>query len=489
MAQLRAQGAVENRDIVAELIERSFMARGVAEQKLILQQNLPLPKLEIRSHGRLYRQEWYTRKDWMCGSESRHVLFFWPCLLFRPGTSPSWTITGYKNMRVFLSDSQKHEKAKSHMEAYKMWKTFDVEERIDICFSRARREEVERFNEEVRQNRAALRTLTEAVLYLSKQELSFRGHDESSVSLNKGNYRELLELISKFNPEFERHLHRKVEDSQRGNLGGGVFTGVSADIQNDIIECVDSVLQDEIDREITECNFLSIQVDETTDIATKEQLSVILRFDRKGEVVERFLKFFDVSSDRSASTISCVVKQILSKYGESLKEKLIIQTYDGASVMSGHISGVQRLLFEDYPYAYFFYCASHRLNLVLCQSASSVTAVKVFFANVSAFSSFTSMSSKRKELFRKHGIEIPLPGDTRWYYRSRTVGVIFEKYQSLLTALECILENPQTWDDITLSMSSGLLQHLNSFVFCFLMTLFNKIFQQSSILYMVLQNR
>ena len=99
------------------------------------------------------------------------------------------------------------------------------------------------------------------------------------------------------------------------------------------------------------------------------------------------------------------------------------------------------------------------------------------------------MSSKRKELFRKHGIEIPQPGDTRWYYRSRTVGVIFEKHQSLLTALECILENPQTWDDITLSMSSGLLQHLNSFVFCFLMTLFNKIFQQSSILFMVLQNR
>ena len=46
---------------------------------------------------------------------------------------------------------------------------------------------------------------------------------------------------------------------------------------------------------------------------------------------------------------------------------------------------------------------------------------------VSAFSSFTSMSSKRKELFRKHVIEIPQPEDTRWFYRSRTVGVIFEK--------------------------------------------------------------
>ena len=153
-----------------------------------------------------------------------------------------------------------------------MWKTFDVVERVDICFLRIRREEVERFNEEVRQNRAALRTLTEAVLYLSKQELSFRGHDESIVSLNKGNYRELLELVSKCNPEFECRLHRNVEDSHRENVGVGVFTGVSADIQNDIIECVNSVLKDEIDRKITECNFLSIQVDETTDVATKEQL-------------------------------------------------------------------------------------------------------------------------------------------------------------------------------------------------------------------------
>ena len=58
-----------------------------------------------------------------------------------------------------------------------------------------------------------------------------------------------------------------------------------------------------------------------------------------------------------------------------------MQTYDGAFAMSGHISGVQRLLREDYPYAYFFHCAAHQLNLVLCQSASSVTAVKVFFAN------------------------------------------------------------------------------------------------------------
>ena len=145
-----------------------------------------------------------------------------------------------------------------------------------------------------------------------------------------------------------------MEDSQRGAEGGGAFTWVSSDIHYDIIECVDSVIQDEIDKEIAECNFFSIQVDEMADILDKEQLSLILCFDRKGEVLERFLTFLDVSIDRSALAISIVVKQILRRYGDTLKDKLIMQTYDGESMMSGHISGVQCLLCEDLTFTLTF---------------------------------------------------------------------------------------------------------------------------------------
>ena len=115
-----------------------------------------------------------------------------------------------------------------------------------------------------------------------------------------------------------------------------------------------------------------MQVDETTDMSTKEQLSVIIRLDKKDDdFVQRFLKFYNVSSDRTAPAIR-----------DSILNKLIMQTYDGASVMSGHISGAQTLVREDYPFAYFFHCAAHRLTLVLCQSTSSIPFVRVFFANV-----------------------------------------------------------------------------------------------------------
>ena len=189
-----------------------------------------------------------------------------------------------------------------------MWKTVDVSERVDVMFSRVRREEIER-NNDVRQSRGMLRTLSEAVLYLSRQELPFRGHDESSNSLNQGNHRELLDSFAKFDTVFARRLYGKVGESERGNTG--VFTGFSGDTQNDLIECIDSVIQDQIDEEVQQCTFLNVQVDESTDVSTKEQLSVIIRLDKKDDAV---------------------------------LNKVIMQTCDGASVMSGHISGVQSLV-------------------------------------------------------------------------------------------------------------------------------------------------
>ncbi len=95
-----------------------------------------------------------------------------------------------------------------------------------------------------------------------------------------------------------------------------------------------------MDKEVRDRTLLSIQIDETTDVSAKEQLSVIIRLDKKGKIVERFLKYHDVSTCRSANAISLIAKHILSKYEESVKEKLVMQTYNGAFVMSGCIARV-----------------------------------------------------------------------------------------------------------------------------------------------------
>ena len=131
-------------------------------------------------------------------------------------------------------------------------------------------------------------------------------------------------------------------------------------------------------QELNDCTFVSVQVDETTDVSTKEQLSIIVRLDSGSNIVERFFKFVDVSTDRTAATLTGVIKGILDQHTGITNNKLIMQTYDGAAVMSGHIGGVQTLVHQQYPFAYFVHCAAHRLNLVLSQAVSSISHCKFF---------------------------------------------------------------------------------------------------------------
>ena len=99
------------------------------------------------------------------------------------------------------------------------------------------------------------------------------------------------------------------------------------------------------------------------------------------------------------------------------------------------------------------------------------------------------MSCKRKAYFTSHKIEIPSLGDTRWHYRSRTISVLFKNnYQLPIDVLEKLVDEPTGWDDPTLNQDSGLLQYLNSFLFCFLVCLLHDILEQSAILFANLQN-
>ncbi len=49
---------------------------------------------------------------------------------------------------------------------------------------------------------------------------------------------------------------------------------------------------------------------------------------------------------------------------------IVAQSYDGASVMSGHLTGVQQRIKEDYPFAIYVHCMAHKLNLVLVESCT-----------------------------------------------------------------------------------------------------------------------
>ena len=123
--------------------------------------------------------------------------------------------------------------------------------------------------------------------------------------------------------------------------------------------------------------------------------------DRGYKIVERFLKFSNVSRDCTALGMGEVVKATLSKFGASVKSKLIMQTYDGAAVTSGQLSGLQTRIRQDYRFA-FFYCAAHRFNLVLCQSAQIIKQIKWFFLKSTLFVHFPHLVLTGISYFKRY---------------------------------------------------------------------------------------
>ena len=109
----------------------------------------------------------------------------------------------------------------------------------------------------------------------------------------------------------------------------------------------------------------SLLADESRDISNKEQLTYILRwvFLPDLEINEDFIGMYLIKKP-DAETIAASLKDILLRCNLMLDD-CRWQPYDGASTMSGHLSGVGVRLQAENPIAYRIHCANHRLDLVL----------------------------------------------------------------------------------------------------------------------------
>ena len=117
-----------------------------------------------------------------------------------------------------------------------------------------------------------------------------------------------------------------------------VFIGTSSKVQNDLIYCMGQLIMKKILAELAEANCVAIQIDESPDLSKKEQLSIVFRYVANHEVFERFVDFVDCSLERSAEQVAALAISAIERY--KVGTKLVAQTYDGASVMSGEVLGV-----------------------------------------------------------------------------------------------------------------------------------------------------
>ena len=420
-----------------------------------------------------FQASWYDKFPWLTVSREKRTFFCFSCMLFSNEKSV-WTKDGYRGIKKLYDHATKHGKTRKHRECSLDLKVFQRSKPITALLDQQKAEELSRHNKQVSANREFLKRLIDIVTFLGTHEISFRGHDEKVSSDYRGNYIDFIYFTASIDARMKMFLDHN-----------NIFKGTSATIQNDIIKSVSSVIQERIRNEIQNSDFVSIQVDETSDLSNREFLSIVIRYVVDGAPVERFLGFFQVK-DRTASGLFNVVKNAIEMF-ECDPKKIINITCDGASVMSGRIGGLGQKMKELNEDIIFVHCHAHRLSLVISDAVRDLTPCRIFFSSLTAFRSFFKHSTKRNDTLHEFAEtnnlkqkSIPSLPETRWTFGTRTVSTII----NLREVLKQALEHMRTSEDFkdTAYDARGLLQLLNDEEFIFMCILWKKIFATLDIL-------
>ncbi len=429
------------------------------------------PSTLLGTKKRSFNPDWFKTYSWLEYSVERDAGFCFPCRHFGVGSGRAehtFTKEGFRDWKHATGKEgilQGHASCFAHIQATRSW--HDYKQNQEHGTSVADRLGSAR-NEQIRLNRHYLQSVAEVILLCSRLEIALRGHDESNSSLNKGNFRELLEVVAKHDPIVKERLEQGPRNA----------TYLSPEVQNLLLRIMGDMLRKRISNEVKQAGFFSLLADESKDASKKEQLAIIVRYvDENAIIHERFLTFVEATSLTAESLTAYLISTLTEHRLDPAY--IVSQGYDGASVMSGSCSGVQQRLKEVAPCAVYIHCYAHKLNLALVDCVKSIQFACDFFCLLEALYVFISTSkahnvfvAKQKELHPEKQVHrLQRLSDTRWACRQGAVNAICCTYDSLLATLEDISEGV---DRAKAVEATGLLQ-IKSFKFLLLLIMFDRI--------------
>ena len=293
--------------------------------------------------------------------------------------------------------------------------------------------------EQKRLNRQRLVPIIERILFLGRQELSFRGHRGESKQLdieepkeNDLNFRAALRLRLRAGDIVLKHLL----DSSGSNS-----KFFSLMIQNEIINISRTLICQRIVSEVQKSVPFSILADESAHVSAHEKLSISVRYvfqiDRSVFLKEMFLGFITVTDLTGEGIANSIISFCIST-GLDLNN-LVGLGLDGASAMSGKYKGVQACIREKYPVVHY----THSLNLAIGK-ANNVVLGNVFSNLSSIILFFHGYPLRGKKL--RQAIQAVCPESkrqrlkticaTRWVERHDAMLVFMELIEAVVSCLE-----------------------------------------------------
>ncbi|XP_022150761.1 zinc finger MYM-type protein 1-like [Momordica charantia] len=144
----------------------------------------------------------------------------------------------------------------------------------------------------------------------------------------------------------------------------------------------------------------SIFIDESKDIFSKEQMSVVLRYVDKSHVIdERFVGIIHVANTNSLS-LKETIDEFFPQHGLSIAS-LRGQEYDGATNMQGEFNGLKALILKENECTFYLHYVSPKLQLALIATAKNHVELLVDFI-VTNLVNVIGASAKRRDILREN---------------------------------------------------------------------------------------
>jgi hypothetical protein len=462
------------------------------------------PVSGIEKNRRRFQSSWYKMFDWLEYSEVKDAAYCLPCFLFakkptgRFGSS-AFTIDGFRNWKKVNDGTHcsflvhmGNGPCSPHNNAVKCCDNLkNQSQHIDKVIDK-------QTSEEKLNNRLRLKASIESIRYLAYQGCAFRGHDEGPDSKNRGNFLELIKVVSYFNEDVAKVVLENAPQNAK-------YT--SHHVQKDILHVLAKRVRNVIRKEIGDSKFCII-VDEARDESMKEQMAIVLRFvDKDGFIQERFFDIVQVK-DTSALTLKDKISDVLSQNCLDI-QSIRGQGYDGASNMRGEWKGLQALFLNECSCAYYVHCFAHRLQLALVAASREVIVIHQFFSNLNFIINVVNASCKRHrdlqdaqeedisyliaidELETGKGANqigtLKRAGDTRWSSHFYSISSLLRLFNPTCSVLEKIVKEGSTYSqrgdaDVAYEM-------ITSFNFIFILHLMREIMGTTDCLCQHLQQK
>ena len=389
---------------------------------------------------------------WMVYSADGGKLYCFCCRLFANtvNSNSSSFVTGFSSWWKLNPKVRDHEMSSNHLDHLEKWKTLAVGLKLKRTIEDKNSEALET---EKKKWRNILHRIVDIIIFLAKQNLAFRGHREDLNSLNRGNFLELVELLTKYDSVLREHLENIAKAKSEGSINSKMHvTYLSPTTQNEFINVLGDHVRTQLLKEIKEAKYYGMMFDSTPDLARIDQMSEIIRYvsinGDKVEVKEVFIRFFELKG-KKADAISEEIQKSLKADGLDIN-LCRSQGYDNAFTMAGVYGGVQAKIKEVNPKALFNGCISHSLNLCGTHAFSMTPGCITFFGTMESLYTFFSASTSRWDKLMEF-VEISLKRivETQWSSLHEAVKPVAESFDKYVNATNSLCSSEQNFDTKT----------------------------------------